>query len=367
MSSAGWRKAKKYNWKDTNLALFGSDVEKNIKKESAATEPAWQNAGKKVGLQIWRIEKFQVKAWPKEKYGKFFDGDSYIILNTFKQDESEELNFDVHFWIGKYSTQDEYGTAAYKTVELDTFLDDVPIQHREVQDHESDLFKSYFKEITILRGGVMSGFRHVEEETYETRLLHFCGTRKVIEIKEIPRCKELLDTNDVFILDKGMMIYQWNGNGSNKDERFKAMQHIIGIKNERAGKPQSEVLEEESTSSDHEFYTSLDEEKDEEEDEVDQSGPTELYRLSDQTGNLKFNLEKEGSISKSDLDSKDVFVIDTKKMLYVWIGKESSPSEKKNAMGYAHKYLQSKQNSCIPISCCKEGTKNRQIELAFAA
>ncbi len=44
--------------------------------------------------------------------------------------------------------QDEYGTAAYKTVELDTFLDDKPIQHREVMDHESDLFKSYFPTIT---------------------------------------------------------------------------------------------------------------------------------------------------------------------------------------------------------------------------
>ena len=42
------------------------------------------------------------------------------------------------------SVQDEYGTVAYKTVELDTFLDDKPIQHREVMGHESDLFKSYF-------------------------------------------------------------------------------------------------------------------------------------------------------------------------------------------------------------------------------
>ena len=42
--------------------------------------------------------------------------------------------------------KDEYGTAAYKTVELDTYLDDKPVQHREVQGHESSLFKSYFKQ-----------------------------------------------------------------------------------------------------------------------------------------------------------------------------------------------------------------------------
>jgi gelsolin len=60
----------------------------------------------------------------------------------------EEIKQDIHFWIGKYSTQDEYGTAAYKTVELDTFHDDKPIQHREVQGHESNKFKSYFEVMT---------------------------------------------------------------------------------------------------------------------------------------------------------------------------------------------------------------------------
>ena len=48
--------------------------------------------------------------------------------------------------------QDEYGTAAYKTVELDTYKDDVPVQHREVQGHESELFKSYFENITYVYG-----------------------------------------------------------------------------------------------------------------------------------------------------------------------------------------------------------------------
>ena len=78
--------------------------------------------------------------WPKEDYGKFYNGDSYILLNTYKEaggDVSsnynikqlmlllffiQELKYDLHFWIGQYSSQDEYGTAAYKTVELDTLV-----------------------------------------------------------------------------------------------------------------------------------------------------------------------------------------------------------------------------------------------------
>ena len=77
-------------------------------------------------------------------------GDSYIVLNTYKEEEEDELKYDLHFWIGKYSTQDEYGTAAYKTVELDTFHHDKPVQHREVQGFESDLFKSYFGRVVVV-------------------------------------------------------------------------------------------------------------------------------------------------------------------------------------------------------------------------
>lgn len=54
---------------ESNIALLGSDIEKSVRNAAAGKENAWTNAGKSVGLQVWRIEKFQVVAWPKEQYG----------------------------------------------------------------------------------------------------------------------------------------------------------------------------------------------------------------------------------------------------------------------------------------------------------
>lgn len=366
---AGLRKAKKYDWKDSNLALFGSDLEKNVKKESASHEAAWKGVGQKVGLQIWRIVKFKVTDWPKEEYGNFYSGDSYIILKTYKEEGGDELLYDVHFWIGKESTQDEYGTAAYKTVELDTFLNDLPVQHREVQNHESDLFKSYFKSLTYMSGGADSGFRHVQPEQYQHRLFHFCGTRKNIQVKQVPLSKDRLKSDDVFILDRGLEIYQWNGKGSNKDERFKATQYLQQLKSERSGRSKTEVLDEEDTDKEHVFYTSLDQDdEDDDEKQYEPADPTpELFRLSDASGSMEFKQVKKGAVSKRDLDTKDIFIFDSKKALFVWIGKGASKGEKKNAMQYAHGYLMKTDHPLLSVSCFNEGRENPQFLTAIAA
>jgi len=49
-------KAPKIDISDTNLANFGTQLEKDIKAAAAQHEDAWKNQGIDTGLMIWRIE-----------------------------------------------------------------------------------------------------------------------------------------------------------------------------------------------------------------------------------------------------------------------------------------------------------------------
>lgn len=66
----------------------------------AVQHPQFELAGQKQGLQVWRVENFDLVPVPENLYGGFYTGDAYLILNTIKQ-RSGNLQFDLHFWLGE--------------------------------------------------------------------------------------------------------------------------------------------------------------------------------------------------------------------------------------------------------------------------
>lgn len=59
----------------------------------------FEQAGKRTGLQIWRIERMELAPVPESLHGSFYVGDAYLVLRTVKQ--KDVCFYDLHFWLGK--------------------------------------------------------------------------------------------------------------------------------------------------------------------------------------------------------------------------------------------------------------------------
>ena len=84
------------------------------------------------------------------------DNSNFVRLQTQK-----DFKFNIHFWLGKGVSPDEGGVATLKTVELDCALGGRSVQYREVQEHESKQFLSYF--VTGIRCVKNMGINRVVE------------------------------------------------------------------------------------------------------------------------------------------------------------------------------------------------------------
>jgi gelsolin len=375
---------------DSNVAGLGSDLDKKCREAAAQGEKAWAVAGKKPGMQIWRIEQFKVVVSQTPR-GTFYSDDSYICLNTYKKKdangkETEALAFDIHFWLGATTSQDEAGTAAYKTVELDDFLHQVPVQHREVQGYESQQFLDYFNDvggIKLLEGGVASGFRHVEPEKFKPRLLWLKGRRN-IRVTQVPILAASFNEGDVFVLDMGLTILTWQGKSAGKNEKGRAGQLCRALDDERKGKPKQIVYNQ--TDRDVKefwaFFKDLDPAfgswtngiptvgpDDGKDEEWEKASEQRMFKLSDSTGSLQCTEvvpAVKGKYKRGMLESGDVFIFDAGNEIFVWVGSGASAQEKREAMKYAADYMKKfNRNPCLPITKILEGSDSNAFKSYF--
>ncbi|XP_067044732.1 gelsolin-like protein 2 [Acropora muricata] len=347
---SGLVKAKVYNYKDSNVANIGSDKDKALRKTTAGFEPAWKGMEENVGLKIWRIEKFEVKDWPKEKYGRFYSGDSYIILYSEEREVSaqgQDRSHHVHFWIGQNSTEDEYGTAAYKTVELDDFLNGHAIQHRECQKMESEEFKEYFGgRIVVDDGGIETGFKHVEVDAqlnFKDTVVHFKkvkneqkGTEEY-QVEKKPFVNANFTSSDYVVVFSGKHILQIKPKGQPPIDSFRPFLNYWREQKELNPKAVFKIYENvEEFQNDKETY------------HIYKKAPSDkdikLVRVSTDKNTAKNPFSdvprKTDASAHTPLQdmSEDVFIMQTHQGLLVFIGSRASPKEKQMAMNYATEY-----------------------------
>jgi len=337
---------------ESNLTLIGTEEDRATKKAAAETEVHLEGSGQEEGVEVWRVDnirdendnpKFGINPWPKERYGDFYNGDSYIVLQTVKDKISEALHYDVYFWIGAESSQDEYGVAAYKAVELDDFLGDAPVQHREVQHCESEKFLKCFNgNVRYLVGGIDSGFRHVDEGlgnvTLPARLYHVRKCGRATKSIQVPLACDSLNHEDAFVLDNGAVVYTWFGENCSPFEKRKAAEVGHNLVISRNGHA---TLKEDVEDNDDFFGIlggkgDIKEKGDFDTHEMPAAQDTKLYVLTDESSVIKVEARE---LLRDNLESDDVCLVDMGTVLFVWIGSGSSLGEQSQAMLMAQKLL----------------------------
>ncbi|KAF5319899.1 hypothetical protein D9611_010995 [Ephemerocybe angulata] len=372
-----------YNIEDTNIALLGSDLEKRVREHAGDSEAAWDATGSEEGLRIWRVEQFHIVAWPVENYGSFYDGDSYIILYTYKSSpEAKSLSYNLHFWLGQNTTLDEAGTAAYKTVELDDHLNGKPVQFREVQGSESPQFLSYFPKFTSLKGGAATGFHHVIDlppldihKLYRVTFSRSPSTTtagrfsSTLVVREVDPIAKSLVAGDAYVLDKGFEVWQLNTKQSAGQEKYKAAEFAQSLAGWR--KACDVKVFDEGTSGVFQFLSEFGESTGLLPQEAPVPRDAKLFKLSDASGHVSFT--RLAAVSRDLLASEDAFLLDDSTVVYVWVGKRASILERRLIVQYAQQYLNEDRQSHgggrrglgVPIVKMEEGNEVEGFFRAF--
>uniref|UniRef100_A0A3Q3QCL8 HP domain-containing protein n=1 Tax=Monopterus albus TaxID=43700 RepID=A0A3Q3QCL8_MONAL len=365
--------------KETTRPSLHQTQHKFSSKMSDDNQDTFRNVSRKPGLQIWTINNMEMVPVPAQGFGNFFEGDCYIVLNI-SENKGSGLTADIHFWIGNKSSQDEQGAAVMYTTQLDEYLDGNPVQHREVQGNESPRFKSYFKNGLIYKkGGVGSGFHHVDTNVYNIlRLLHIRGMKHVTA-KEVEVSWNSFNNGDIFLLDMGKTIVQWNGPQSNRKEKLKALLLAQDIRDrERGGRAQIGIIEggdEQSSPELMKILTTVLGQRtgplkeaipDDSPDQV-QATNVRLYHVFENNGNLVVQEVATQPLTQDLLQSSDCYIVDHGgSHVMVWKGKQASKEERREALNRALGYIKAKNYpSNTPVEVMAEGGESAMFKHLF--
>ncbi|KAJ8974804.1 hypothetical protein NQ317_000405, partial [Molorchus minor] len=318
---------------------------------------------------IWKIENMNVVAIPKDQYGTFYDTDSYIIyassqygqpcgvdIEVSRDVKSPCMEYHIHFWLGSRTNPDKSGVAAYKTVELDGFLNFLTTQHRETEGNESPRFLSYFK----------SGIRILRPELIQENhaKLYRVKGKRIPVLNEMPQLSwDYFNSSDVFIIHTPNNIFIWTGRAANAIEKLHATKIAKDLKEEFNINNIVFVDDgyEKTLSDDNkrEFnkYLCLDkrlilpENNDVEKNGTCQRSSIRLYRCSENNGKYRVAEIRSGPLEQSDLTADDVFIVDHEIYgIWVWVGKRANEKERSEALRNARGFVKKKNTPVIQRS-----------------
>eukprot|EP00927_Polykrikos_kofoidii_P023316 TRINITY_DN2151_c0_g1_i1.p1 TRINITY_DN2151_c0_g1~~TRINITY_DN2151_c0_g1_i1.p1 ORF type:complete len:963 (+),score=202.12 TRINITY_DN2151_c0_g1_i1:127-2889(+) len=334
--------------------------------------------GSKVG-PIFRIEKFQKVEVPEEKYGQFYDGDSFIVHYTYKE-TSGRLQAVIYFWQGIYSSVDERGASAIYAVQSsqESFGGRATLVRVTMNKEPTHFLVLFRGKMVVHHGGVDSGFNKVDRRDFVFasevaeakaeerwgeakkfdgekvwRLYQVRGTNTIdTKAVQVPCKSSSLNSHDVFTLfkqpgckddktkDDGDSfeeepVWIWRGRGASDDIVAVAdsiLDVILAepdIKEIDEGEEPEEFWEAIGGKGEYSSTPAL----------CDPNFVPRLFQISDTFGALE--VDEIFRYSQDDLNDDDVFLLDSYDTVFLWVGTGSNKFERQEAPKVAEKYIES--------------------------
>lgn len=333
-------------------------------------------------LLIFRVKGDEIVEMEEKDFGNFYKEDCFLLvcctdrLNTNGKaysgmpvvELSDPGHERIHYWIGSHASLKEALTAERKAGELDRFLGGKAVQHRELEGYESKSFLSYFSDgIRIFNGRFESGFHRMATPPSRPALFVVKGKKRPI-LYELTTIGWLSMTNsDCYILLTSSVIFVWFGAKSNRMEQLATLHMADSLSQELTPVANLSVVElidgnepEQLKPEDYSIfdrYLPLGKKEALHIDVVpnwsvhhEDFGKHEkefvqLYRCQRNNEN-KFEVKfvKDGPLTRADLDSKDVFIVDNHSSgIWVWVGNQAPEEERSVALKYAMELIDSKK------------------------
>ncbi|XP_033631198.1 protein flightless-1 homolog [Asterias rubens] len=329
-----------------------------------------EDIGSDEGLCIWQIENFVPLIIDEAMHGKFYEADCYIILHTHF-DDSDNLQWQIFYWIGNTATLDKKACSAIHAVNLRNLLCTKTRTIREEMEDESPEFLVLFdNNISYIEGGTASGFYSVEDSDHVVRMYRVSGTQS-LHLEAVTMEPEQLDPFYVFILDLGPRILIWYGARCKSITRSKA--RLLAEKiNKMERKNNSTITVMVQGEETEEFWEDLDGVQDDfvirpwVGDFVPEK--PKLYKVGLGMGYLELpqvELPK-GKLIQSLLDTKNVFILDCTADVFVWIGRKSTRLVRAAALKLSQELCSIiHRPSCASVIRVLEGTESQVFKSKF--
>ncbi|XP_029850864.2 protein flightless-1 [Ixodes scapularis] len=335
-----------------------------------------EDVGQMPGIFVWEIDNFLPNPLDESLLGKFYEGDCYIVLKTFVE-ETQNLDWLIYYWIGSETTLDKKACSAIHAVNLRNFLGANCRTVREEQADESGEFLALFGgNVAYLKGSrASSGFYNVEDVEYITRLYRLHSNNRLLHVESVAVHPDSLDPRYVFVLDAGRTLFVWSGRHSKNTMVSKGRLLAEKInKNER--KNYSEVVTCPQSEEEEDFWKALGVAPADyagfqpEEHVPDDFAPAHpcLYRVGLGMGYLELPQVDlpGGKLVESLLDTKNVYLLDVKSDLFVWLGKRSTRLVRAAALKLCQELLcMIHRPPHATLNRCLEGTESMVFKSKF--